>query len=266
MQPTESLANVSICLKTCSANSMPTISYSSSTDQVEKPNKCTISEPKSRYIPIVPKQLSSSNSVITPKAVDMIFNSNNFSSNGDGDCNNLLSQLKKDSRKKSIKTNTKPLKERKNQEVACDKYYKQEKSSVPVRILPKIERLSTEQCQISSNIMRDTHNLDNPPQISILDEAVEMAGILNENSESEDIMVDGVLPSKGSGSKNHTVESRTDSCNNTTGLANTNCRRISNLQSKQLSTSSVTSHTNSLSSAKENPKMLVDFDYEQGKL
>ena len=69
------------------------------------------------------------------------------------------------------------MKERKNHEVACDKYYKQEKPLAPVKILPKIESLATDQCQISSNIIRDRQKPNTPPQISILDEAVEMAGV-----------------------------------------------------------------------------------------
>ena len=175
--------NASNVLVINSSNSMPKLVCSSNTSLVDLPCKDVAQEPRSRYKPIIPKQSTLTNTINcnkTPKFGNVALNSN-ISKTHVEDNENLKVQSKKSSAKKSLKTSSKSL----NGENIFAKNIKQDKAMTPVKILPKIETNPTDGCQVSSNQHRNGQRFDKPPQINILDEAMEVSGILDGKSNGD---------------------------------------------------------------------------------
>ena len=169
-----------------------------------------VSDPKPRYIPIVPKQsppsndrlnnavsTKSSNRAISPKSCTVTRNSIEYGTKHQGPSK----REGEGARKKYTKSNniqkltntSKPLPERKERNSNLDKL------CAPVPILPKPDVEDSMALKTTSGETKLVSALsEHAPQISILDEAMEVCGILNDSSGAEDMMVDGVMPLKGS--------------------------------------------------------------------
>ena len=168
--------NTSTALNVVNAISMPKLICNSNTNFVEVPIKDIAVEPKSRYKPIVPKQQLVNNSS----------NCNASSLAGIGSDNNTLkAKNKKHAVKSTGNKDAKSTFEQKSNEKAFERSHMQEKTIIPVKILPKTEAIIIRECQTSSNEQRRGQKSNNSYQISILDEAMEVSGILNENSKVE---------------------------------------------------------------------------------
>ena len=165
--------NTSTALKVVNAISMPKLICNSDASFVEMPIKDMAVEPKSRYKPIVPKQPlpnHSSNCNVSSSA------------SRDDDNNTLKAKNKKHAVKLAGNKDVKSTYGQKSHEKAFERSHRQEKTTIPVKILPKTEAITIGECQTSSNEVRRGHKSNNSHQISILDEAMEVSGILNENS------------------------------------------------------------------------------------
>ena len=173
--------NASNVLVINSSNSMPKLVCSSNTSLVDLPCKDVAQEPKSRYKPIVPKQSTLTNTIngnITPKSGNIALNCNVLKTNVE-DNENWKVQSKKSSAKKSLRISSKSL----NGENIFAKNIKPDKALAPVKILPKIEKNPTDSCQVTSTQHRNGQQFDKPAQINILDEAMEVSGILDGKSD-----------------------------------------------------------------------------------
>lgn len=177
ISPTELYQNnTSTALKVVNTISMPKLICNSNTNFVEMPIKNIAVEPKSRYKPIVPKQPLANHSSDC--------NASSLASSGD-DNNTLKAKNKKHAVKLAGNKDVKSTYGQKSHEKAFERSHRQEKTTIPVKILPKTEAITMRECQTPSNEARIGHKSNNSHQISILDEAMEVSGILNENSKVE---------------------------------------------------------------------------------
>ena len=168
--------NTSTAMKVVNAISMPKLICNSNTNFVEMPIKDIVVEPKSRYKPIVPKQ----------PLVNHSSNCNTSSlASNDDDKNTLKAKTKKHAVKLAGNKDVKLTNEQKSHEKAFERSHRQERTTIPVKILPKTEAITVSECQTSLNEQRRGQRSNSSHQISILDEAMEVSGILNENSKVE---------------------------------------------------------------------------------
>ena len=183
------------------AYSMPQFN-STMTKPVQNDSKIISSEPKPRYTPIMPKQ-SPNDTFYGSGAIGLnsISKSNKLAKGNYEKDTNGQSTLKKEAekcRKKSTKSKNITNEHIRTDEVQ-NKNSKNDKSLSPIKILPKDPASASTEYRFRPEIVEsDCDGTEDPPQISILDEAMEVCGILNENSPSDGIMVDGVIPIKGS--------------------------------------------------------------------
>lgn len=186
---------------------MPQIGSSAMTKSVQNSSKNILSQPKLRYIPIVPKESPPKDTLNSLRATSemglRLSSENTTVANGNHEkATNIQTISRKEAekgRKKSIKSNKNVIAHTMRNEAVQRQNINHDKPSSPIKILPKDGASATTQYRLpQEKAQSDCEETEDAPQISILDEAMEVCGILNENSSSEVIMVDGVIPIKGS--------------------------------------------------------------------
>ena len=193
-------------MSTIQKYSMPQLGSTQTASLIHYPSKEPLPEPKPRFVPIVPK-LPALNDPVNVSGLSKSENigSSSINSNATFDVNNRCGNIESPLKMKGVKVSKKSTKSHgktphndgeltvANKNYETFKNYEHEKSIAPVKILPKNDSKATVQTQISPKVVQT-----DPPQISILDEAMEVCGISIENSTAHDNMVDGIMPIKGS--------------------------------------------------------------------
>ena len=201
------MENVLCDINSTKTYSMPQIGSSAPKTSVLNPSKNIMSQPKLRYIPIVPKETppketSNSSGAMSEMSPGPSSKNTNVDNGNNETATNIQTTSRKEAekgRKKSIKSNKNAITDPLRNGTLQNKNSKHDKTSSPIKILPKDEASITTQYRLPQKVVpSDCEETEDPPQISILDEAMEVCGILNENSSSEVTMVDGVIPIKGS--------------------------------------------------------------------